>query len=167
MANNAQPPKPPKTKHQITFYPYQVFGMIVIVLIPILALCGLFGTTSSIKSTASEALSLEVEYPSKFRYKTIEPIEIVIENISAESQDVSVSINKNYVSQFSNVQFSPSPDLISESNYQFDLGSVSPGETRTVAGEIQSEKYGKFRGSVQARAGGTTTEIAFTTISLP
>lgn len=163
-----EPPKPPKIKHNVSFYPHQVVGMIVIIIIPLLALLGMFGTTQGKESASSEALSLEIEYPERFRYKTIDPLEISVENISNETQIVTVTLDKKYISKFSNVTFSPEAEEITETEYVFELGELQPGEKRIISGEIQSEKFGKFSGSIRASAGtATEAHVSLTTISYP
>ncbi len=152
------------------FYQYQVIGMLIIVLIPVLALAGVFGTRTGSVDVASETLALTVKYPEIFRYKTVEPFMITAENISEQPQEVVVTIDVAYLSQFSNVQFTPEPDKITDEEYIFRLGTLETGGEALIAGEIESEQYGQLKGTVAAYVGTTTppevrTELE--TISLP
>lgn len=163
-----EPPKPPEIKHKIAFYPHQVIGMIVVIVIPLLALFGMFGTTQGKESASSETLSFEIEYPERFRYKTIDPLKVSVENISNKAQTVTIALDKGYLSKFSNVTFSPEPQEITHSEYVFELGEVRPGEKRVISGEIQSERFGRFSGTARASAGTVApAEITLTTISYP
>lgn len=163
-----EPPQPPNTKHKISFYRHQIIGMAVIILIPVLALFGLFGETRGKIKASSDDFSIEVEYPERFRYKTIQALDITVENTSEVSQIATVTIDKDYISRFSNVTFSPQPKNVTDKAYIFEVGPISPRDKEVIAGEVQAEQYGRFEGVVGAGLGTTTTStVTLTTISLP
>lgn len=135
----------------------QAAGLAVLVLIPILALFGLFG--ESWETTAAESAELEmwVRYPDRFRYKMINSLRIRIRNISGGKLDtVAVSFDPDYIRPFSNVAFTPS----AARPYTVNLVGIRPGEIRFVHVHMQGEHYGRHSGWIKATAGGADTARA-------
>lgn len=142
--------------------------MAAIFLITFFALFGVFGTTQATTAKSSDNIMIEVEYPVKFRYKTISPFEIKIENVSSEPHTVTVTVNTSYLSQFSNASFVPPPQSITDEVYTFELGTIDPGAVSIISGEIQSENYGRIEGFVRAQTGtSSVAAVEVITISLP
>jgi len=163
-----EPPKPPEVHHKVSFYLYQIIGVLIIFLIPILALSGVFGATRDKAEASSEVFSIEVEYPTKFRYKTIDPLSIKIRNTSNSAQSLTVTIEEEYLSHFTNVKFSPQEKEITNGKYIFDLGTLQAGESKTISGEIQSEEYGSFKGLIEASSTAEENlQVEVKTISFP
>lgn len=164
----SKPPQPPKVDHKVKFYTYQIIGGVIIALIPLLALFGVFGSLQGKEKASSDSLSIEVTYPKRFRYKTIDPFDITVRNNSQDLRSAVILIDKKYLSKFSNVTFTPSPERITDTEYVFDLGVIQPGNTRVISGKVQSERYGRFTGTIRARTSATTVaEITVQTISFP
>jgi hypothetical protein len=63
-----QPPQPPEIEKNLAFYPEQWIGIPFLMLLPILALLGVFGEGYNEASASSDALAITVEYPTRNRY---------------------------------------------------------------------------------------------------
>lgn len=161
-----QPPQPPEFTGKARFYTYQIVGMAVIVLIPILALATVFGTTQARATVSAGELEVEVTYPSKIRYKTIHPLEVTVTNSGTSEQDVTLYFDTGYLNKFSNVTVFPEPEYVNEQEYAIELDEVAPGEARIISLEVQAERYGSFSGTVRVE-GDQNAELTLHTISFP
>jgi hypothetical protein len=139
-----KPEQAPKTKYKLKFYLYEAIGVSIIALIPVLAIIGVFGTNIETSTTSSENIEVEVKYPTKFRYKTISPFNITVKNKSDSAESVKVYIEEAYLSNFSNIRFTPEPLEIVNRYYVFDLGTLQAEDSKIISGELQAERYGKF-----------------------
>lgn len=149
-----QPPQPPEIRRRLAFHRTQLIGVPLLAIIPILALFGVFGTTTGEMSTESAELQLHISYPTRFRYKTINSLTVEVRNRSGQALPaVTVNFDKSYLSRFSGVTFTPSVKTVTGEVYTLELTDVQPGETRTVDVEIQAEEYGGHSGFISATAG--------------
>jgi hypothetical protein len=165
---DTQPPQPPETKKKLQFTKSQLIGMPFILLVPILALFGLFGETIGRIPMASSDLQVTVEYPTKYRYKQIQPMEIFVHNIStSQIQTVTVSVDTGYLLSFSNVTFTPSVDEVTAEAHIVHLTDVKPGENRLVSVELQAEQYWQHRGTVAVQANGEPLMAEIRTFIFP
>ena len=148
------PPAAPKIERRLRLYPLQAIGIPILALPAVLALFGVFGERRASVEAAGGALELRVDYPERYRYMTIDNLEILVRNVSAAAIDtLTVGIDSTYVSGFSQVTFVPGADEA----YEVDLLGVEPGEWRRVHLELQGEDYGRHRGRVRATTGGADT----------
>ena len=87
-------------------------------LIPILALLGVFGQTAGSEDASNPPLQMHVEYPTRFRYKLIDSIRVSLFNTSNQViPSVNVHFDRAYIDQFSTVTFSPAIKEITETEY--------------------------------------------------
>lgn len=148
-----QPPQPPSVKKRFQFTKAQWIGMPVILLIPVLALIGLFDTHSTRVTATVGDLQITVEHPTSVRYKRNEPISIVVQNLSASTfPTVTVAIDNAYINGFSTVTFTPDVDEVTADAFILHLEDVQPNESRRIAIEIQGEHYWGHTGTVTAKA---------------
>ncbi|MBI1296719.1 hypothetical protein GC175_17320 [bacterium] len=66
---DAQPPQPPPIKKRFQFTKAQLIGVPLILLIPILALIGVFDAHLERTTAVAGDLQVTVEYPTSVRYK--------------------------------------------------------------------------------------------------
>lgn len=156
----------PDQPRRLRFYRFQWVGLPLLFLLPILALLGVFGETRGSADDMGAEIALRVEYPTRYRYKQIHPVEVAVENTSARTLDtVVVAFDPAYVRRFSTPAFIPSPT----EPFEVELLDVRPGEVRRVWAELQGEHYGRHRGTIEAyQAGGTdTTSVSVSTFIFP
>lgn len=148
-------PQPPEIEKQWIFATLQKVGMPLLLLIPLLALLGLFGKSSATATETGNTFSVEITYPSRNRYKVRNPLTVRIENRSDQTvPTATVSFDQDYISQFSNVSFTPEPGEVTEDAYYVQLDDLQPGEVRLIAVDMQAERYWQHEGQVAVAAGG-------------
>lgn len=165
-----KPSQPPDVNKKFQFYSFQWVGLPLILLIPILALFGLFGESVESVSTSNQQLDMSVEYPTRFRYKMIDEVTVSLSNVSEQAiPGVLVNFDRQYIEAFSTVTFTPSLKSISNLDYIMEISDLQPGETRVVTLTIQAEKYGLHRGviSTAAPGEGSDLELPVATFTFP
>lgn len=149
-----QPPQPPEVRRATTLYWYQWVGIPAILLVVALAILGVFGESFDETAADGATLSMRVEYPSRFRYKQIDPVRVWVTNRTAQPIDTAtVSFDRGYVLGFSNLSFIPSATR----PFEVEVTDVKPGETRLVLVDLQAERYGRHAGEISATTGGADT----------
>ncbi len=164
-----QPPEPPDLDRKLQFYPWQIAGVFLIALVPILALFNVFGEATDTTRAAGTSLEVSVMYPARYRYKMIDPIQISVHNISSQSiPTVTVRIDRSYLDSFSNVTLTPSAKTITEDAYEVELTDLKADETKRVVAEIQAEEYGSHAGLIAAvPEGAEPVEVSIETFVFP
>ena len=149
----------PDHPRRLKLHGFQWVGIPLMFLIPALALFSVFGESWDQTEDASPDLTLRVEYPTRYRYKEINTIQVFVENISGSALDtIIVAFDPAYVSRFSTLMFIPSP----KEPFEIELLDVNPGEVRRVWAEFQGEHYGRHQGTIAAyRSGSTDTATVF------
>ncbi|HEX6314538.1 MAG TPA: hypothetical protein VFZ73_06740 [Gemmatimonadaceae bacterium] len=140
--------------------------MTFLVLIPLLAMFGVFGESQAQAHGASADLELRVDYPTRYRYKQIDRVRVEVQNVSGAQLDtVTVAFDSSYTSRFSTLMFIPA----AKEPFSVELTHLAPGSTRLVWVELQAERYGRHRGALRAwRHGGSdTVSVALSTIIFP
>lgn len=144
-----QPPEPPQIGRRLVFHPLQAIGVPLIMLIPLLALLGVFGRATTEASERAANLEVKVEHPTRMRYKTTETVEIAVRNAGGGPLDsVNVVMDREYLEGFSNVSFTPTADEITDEGYVVELGAIEPGSTRIVSVEIRGDQYWLHEGGL-------------------
>lgn len=169
MPEPNQPPEMPPFERGLNVPLFQIIGMVVIIGIPVLALLGLFGETRDTIEQSSDSLDVSITYPSTFRYKMIENVNITVENTSGQSlPTIRVLVDSAYIDQFSTVKFTPSVQTVTGDHYIVELQDIAPGEARVVTIEIQAENYGQHEGEVRLEGEGIDpVTLELSTTSLP
>lgn len=143
MADNTRtednPPEPPDIERRLSFHPLQLFGVPLLMLIPILALLGVFGDGHSEAQIAGQRVELRVVYPERMRYKAVRIIGVSVRNTSAEPiSGARLVLNREYFSHFTRVAFTPAQDAVDAGAFYFDLPDLLPGDAALVEVEIEA-----------------------------
>ena len=147
-------PQPPDIEKRWVFRTVQKLGVPLIVLIPLLALFGLFGESSRTVSASGAAPALEITYPTRLRYNMTSPLVVSVANISSQpAPTLTVSFDAGYIGTFSDVSFTPSVSEITEEAYLVHLNNVPAGETRQVVVDVHAAQYWAHSGAVTASLG--------------
>ena len=78
-------PQPPPFQRKLQFHPTQRIGIPLLMILPILALFGLFGETYTTNHAENEQLSMQVEYATRYRYKMTNDLRVSVTNLSNQS----------------------------------------------------------------------------------
>lgn len=155
-----RPPRAPEIERSFRLHAWQWVAIPLIMLVPALALLGVFGESWDTTGAATADLEVELRFPSRFRYKQLNEMHAFVRNVSGRRLDtVTVSFDTTYISRFSTVIFTPSAVRA----YEVELTGVSPGEQRLISVELQGEKYGRHTGAIAAW--GTTTDTVSASVS--
>lgn len=163
----AEPPFPnaPDIERRVSLPRWRALGMGLILMVPVLAIAGVFGDTAQSVTRRGPNVEVAVEIPTRFRYEMLKYITISLTNASATRLDtIRVSVDTAYLDRFSGVVFTPS----AEQAYMVPVTDVAPGESRQVRIEIQGNSYGRHTGTlhIESTAGDTLT-VPLHTIIFP
>lgn len=145
---------------------YQWVGVGLIILVPLLALFGAFGESSARGQASSAELAIRVDYPTRYRYKQLNTLQVTVQNVSGVAIDtVIVSFDSAYASRFSTIMFIPS----AREPFAVELVDLRPGSARLVWAELQAERYGRHQGTIKAYRPGSadTARVPVRTIIFP
>jgi hypothetical protein len=158
-------PEAPEIDRRIAIPPFRAAALAVIVLVPALAILGVFGERATTGAAASGAIAVQIEFPSRARYRTLEVITATVANRSNGDIDtVTVRIDTAYALRFSAVTFTPP----ATEAYGVKLTSLGPGESRLVVIELRGERYGHHRGALHVEStSGDTVAVAVHTWTFP
>lgn len=160
-------PRPPEAPehHPRTRIPLgQMIGVPFIMLLPVLAIAGVFDDRRAVVTDASESLSVRVEYPARTRHRVVNAISAWVMNHSASTMDtVFLSLDATYVEHFTDLVFTPDVSRA----YRIELTDVAPGETRLVQVELRAHSYGNPSTEVSVVHGRDTVGVRIGTTILP
>lgn len=140
------PPGPPEAPRHVRLYRFQWIGLPLLAIVPILALAGAFGESWRVEEATSASLDATVHYPSRYRYKQLNSIEVWVTNRGAAAVDtLTVALDSALANRFSTVRAIPS----FREPWEVELTDVLPGETRLVVIELQGERYGRHVGDLE------------------
>ena len=150
-----QPPPPPKIQRRFQLERAQWIGIPLMLLIPILAVFGLFGNRPGEAHVVGDRLAVRVEYPSRLHYGVHEVLQIALRNESEQPiPSATVGLDRHYVEAFTNVTFTPEAEDVTDREYRIPLGTLAPGEERTVRVELEPVVRWKLEGRIRVLATG-------------
>jgi hypothetical protein len=158
-------PQAPEIERRIRIPQWRALGVLVILAVPAMALAGVFGESRDRATSTGPNVSVQVEFPTRYRYKMLNSINTSITNRSARPIDTTtVRLDSSYALRFSTVVFTPA----AERAYEVPLTDIAPGETRLVVMELQGERYGRHRGRLHIQTtNGDTLAIPISTVIFP
>lgn len=158
-------PSAPEIDRRVSVPPFRAIGMGLIMLVPALAIAGVFGESWDTAAAGGPNISVRMEFPSRYRYKMLNSLTLAVENTSARTIDtVTVSLDTAYALRFSTVVITPPPAQA----YMVPLTDVEPGEIRLVVVELQGERYGRHSGQVHVETtSGDTLALPVHTLIYP
>jgi hypothetical protein len=167
--SSQKPPKIEPIKARFLMYPYQWIGLPLLLLIPILALFGVFDRNETSVTQQSDALTLNVESFTLNRYKMSGYIAVTVENTGdVPLSEVTVSVSRSYIEAFADVSTSPPITHITDEQYVFVLPALEAGQTHTIDIQFLADRYGVHKGTVEAQINaGETVQVAVQTLVLP
>jgi hypothetical protein len=150
-------------------YPHQMIGIPILLLIPFLAVLGLFGISTEQKYEATDNVAVTVEYPTRFRYKQTNAIQVSITNqTSSTLNEVLVQVDRSYIDQFSDVVFTPQVSRITDDFYEVNLTNIAANDTQYVHVAIQAQQAGIHKGNIVVQPSvGDSVEVNLQTWAFP
>jgi hypothetical protein len=157
-------PRAPTDTPSVRLTRKQWIGLPVLVLVPLLALFGVFGDRQRTIAVSSPSLGITINYPERMRYRQSEILEISVLNRGQRVLDtVLVSVDTSYLSRFIDVRSTPSPTM----DFSVPLVAVQPGEARLLSIELTGDRYWRHPATVSAATGPERTTVTFSTLVFP
>lgn len=168
MANRVDslpdPPDAPEHQGRVSLYRFQLIGLPFILALPVLAMLGVFGERWATEEASAGDIAASVRYPTVFRYKMIDEIELLVSNRGSVAIDtITVSLDAGYATKFSTINAVPP----FTGPFEVSLPAVAAGESRRVRIEIQAERYWRHAGELTVRSDRDTARIRLTTTVFP
>lgn len=160
------PPQPPRMARRFAVYRHQLIGIPLLLLLPVLAVSGVFGVSSESRSVRGDAVSVVVEHPSRLRYKMFDTLRIEVRNTSGRARTVTVAVDRSYLDRFSGVTFVPAVEAITDAAYVLRL-EIPADEVRVATATLRAEDFGRPSGAVRVRSGASEWTVPVTTVSFP
>lgn len=160
VQNVSHPPAPPPFPRQIRLRPVQWIGIPLLMLIPLLAIFGLFGESFKTVQAGNEMLDVKVTYPARFRYQMYDSLEVTVRNLSPQPLSVvEVRFAKSYIDQFDNVDFTPQAEALKDGYYIVELHDVAAQQAQAVNVNLQADKAGRHVGEIVLSGVGTQPAV--------
>lgn len=160
----SEPPELPVLKRRLKLGRWQLLGVAVLVLIPVLSMFKVFGAGQASVTGQAGSIRIEVDYPPRIRHGNTDMVMVLVTNVSGSAMDtITVDFDSSYVGRVLEPRFVPSASRA----LQVDLIGVAPSETRKVQVGFYAEDYGRHVGFVSARHAGDTARAALATIVFP
>lgn len=160
----SDPPELPEINRRLKFGGWQMVGLGLIMLIPVLAAVEVFGEGSATAAYRGSALAISAEYPARIRHGAPEEVTVLATNHGPFRFDtVTVRFDSSYVARFTDPQFVPS----TSDAYEVELADVRPGETRVIRLGVRANEYGRHRGAISAFHAADTARVTVSTIVFP
>ena len=152
---NQEPPEAPDIPRQWKFYNYQYIVLPLLLLIPVLALLGILGESSTSVETVSDGIVLRVLYSDRAHYEAYNKIEITVRNDSdGDLSGVVVELDRSLLDHFSQLSMNPPLTAITEAAYRVDLDDIEAGGERIVTLDYQPDMNGTHDSWVRVIADG-------------
>ena len=164
-----EPPKAPEIPRQWKFYNYQFIVIPLLLLIPLLALFGVLGETSTTVEAANEGLVLRIIYSDRAHYEAYNHMQITVRNESgADLSNVAVELDRGLLDHFSQLSINPALTEITETVYRVELDTVEAGTERVITVDYQPDMNGSQNGWVRLIADGIApVQAAFSMFVFP
>ncbi|MGH7446937.1 MAG: hypothetical protein ACRELT_05225 [Longimicrobiales bacterium] len=148
----------------MSLYRFQWAALPLLLMIPLLAVFGVFGERWITADAQSGALELTVRYPSAFRYKLLDAIDITVRNRGTATIDtLTLALDTAYASRFSAVAAVPP----FTGSFEVQIVDLAAGESRRARIEIQAERYWSHSGQLVAATRSDTARVLLTTMVYP
>jgi hypothetical protein len=163
-----EPSQPPEFERKLKFYPFQLISFPLLFIIPILALFGVFGETSTVIQSEANGIELEIHYANQVLFQGLDGTEIHVRNASdTVMSTLTISIEKAFLDNYSDIAFTPDVEVINDLVYILELSDVQPGETRIVTYDSRGKIIGAHRGTVTASYEGAGPSVVIETFIIP
>lgn len=161
----ARPPGPPDLPRRVRLYPAQWVGIPLLVLIPVLAVFGVFDLKREHQQLELAGLRVDVEYPTRMRHGQHAEILVHVRNRSGEVVDsLTLAFDPEYLHHFQDVSFTPSPTQ----GYEVEVVGLEPGRMAVIRVVLQGFQPWRQRGRIEVqRPGADAAHLPIETFVLP
>lgn len=149
-----EPPEPPPMERRVDAGPVQWIGFPLLLVLPVLALFGVFGDRQGRATVRSAEIEMSVDWPARTRHERTNDIGVRVRNVSNRVIDtLTIAFDSAYLAGFADVSLTPE----AAQAWEVELAGMRPGEARHVVAGIDARRHGRHAGPVTATAGGPDT----------
>lgn len=163
------PPEPPEIERRVLLSLKQICSILFILLIPLLALIGVFGPESKQLSIDGVNVNMQIEYPAMTRNGL--PTKFQISLLNKSAQDLTMLraiIDRSYLKNFNGVRSTPEIKEINNDNYVITFPNIPAGETRRLLIDLQPQRIGRHKGTIIISDGESDIiDLSMHTVILP
>lgn len=147
----------------------QVIGISLLAALPVADLYGVLGVREHEASASSATLGIEARYPDPARFRNERTLELRVTNPgNVTLEQVNVLVDDSYLAGFSRPRATPLPLRVTDTDLEFTIPALAPGQTRRILIDLQPEHYGRHSGRVVATAAGAArAAVTVSTFVLP
>lgn len=167
-------PRPRHYARELRLGALEWVGIPLLSLLPLLALAGLLGPSSALKSariaTANSALSVQLVYPSRLRRVTDGELLVTVSNAGpGELRELVLSLDEAYLLRFGRVQSLPAADSVDSGARRIALPVLRAGESTSVRLSLEADDWGRLPGWIELGVGRAPVRarLSFDTLVLP
>jgi hypothetical protein len=159
------PPSAPSVRRRVLVSRVQAIGVPFLLLLPVLALFGVFDTVRAERVVWAGDLSVVVRWPSRIRETQSEQAEVELRNAGEGTVSARVAFEGPWLDAFRDVRIDPG----AHEARTVALEDIAPGETRRVRVQLRAEKPGRHTGMVHVlrEPGDRVAAVPVATLVLP
>jgi hypothetical protein len=167
--SSQEPPQPPPFAPALRITPFQLIGIALLALLPLLALFGFFDANHTTERASNGEVALQVEYASLHQYRMREEMMVTVTNLSQQSPiTINISFERGFIDHFTEITFVPDIETVSTDGFDVQLSEVASGETRMVYVELKGQQLWRRTGVISASIdGGQPVSVTVRTWILP
>jgi len=158
------PPEPPQIDHRIELSRLQWVGVPLLMIVPALALAGVFDPGSVVVRREIGSLAVRTDTPRSIRQNRAGIVEIELENRGDEPVGAEVAISPEYLADCVAIEMTPAPHRA----WAARVARIAPGERARVHIELEGEGAGFHEGVIRVReSSGREARIPVRTFVFP
>lgn len=161
--------KPPEFSRRVVMPFAQMAGFAMLLVLPLLALCGLLGDRKQTMTADSDGLAVEVVAPLTARFRNKARMQVHVSASPAlAGRRVTLTLAKEFIGRFGDVSARPEATGWTAAGAVFEHTLSGGAETWPILIELTPEKAGWARGTLSvAVESGPGVELKFKTLVLP
>lgn len=142
-------PEAPPVSRRMQLPASQFAGVLALLILPVLALAGVFGESFDRVEASRSGVRLSVVYPSRLRFRLESDLQVTVQNTGTQTLDtLAIHFERDYIDQFSSPAFIPSVTEATRDAYIVALHNLAPGASQLVAVQLRGERYGRHEGKI-------------------
>lgn len=151
-----RPPPAPDFQRRVNFDAAERIGVPLLLLLPLLALAGVFDQQVRSLHSRQGELSLHISYPAISRLHLQGALAIDVHNHGSQPlNDVQISVEQRYLRHFDQLSFLPGELQLDGQLYRARLKPLAPGQSRRLLLALRPQRAGLHEGHVFVQRSGS------------
>jgi hypothetical protein len=150
---------------RVHLYRGQWIGLPLLLLLPVLAMAGVFGEGRSTQTYTDQLVRFELDYPTRLRARQHSHITVRVERLAGNAADtIRVEFDPAWLDHFTELTIVPEPAR----PWIVELAGLERGDTAVVRVGLEANSHWRRSGRIRlSHAGGATHDVATTTFIFP